>query len=422
MNNKICMITDFSILNSGKWCVGPNGELASSKSNLISRYKTNPKTVERVMKKYNLDFNDALGWIEKNGKKRKPPVIKIGDKVYRTYDAAARHNCIDKERLAKLIKDGKNPTDAAAELICEKIVYTAPNGQKFEDTDAIARILGCSKKVVKKYLFSMAPQNGEEIKKKRTCKSTIPVEKRTYNGRVYESISEMIRQCGVSGLSYEAYYYRVNKKEMTIEQALRTPVRKAASVTTSAPAESISFEPAKAKTAAASASPTVVKTVASEKKAVNTSKHHRVNVHVPAKRGNGKADVWARTFEGVVYGTQTEMVETRGVSGLTYKTYNMRLKRGWSVEKALLTPARSRKNKDNRDETPSRDDLSSKKRSRRSNVPAERRTFNGVEYPSVAAMVRACAVPGVALNLYNHRIRLGWSMKKALLTPSTRKK
>lgn len=306
MNNKICMITDFSILNSGKWCVGPNGELASSKSNLISRYKTNPKTVERVMKKYNLDFNDALGWIEKNGKKRKPPVIKIGDKVYRTYDAAARHNCIDKERLAKLIKDGKNPTDAAAELICEKIVYTAPNGQKFEDTDAIARILGCSKKVVKKYLFSMAPQNGEEIKKKRTCKSTIPAEKRTYNGRVYESISEMI--------------------------------------------------------------------------------------------------------------------ETRGVSGLTYKTYNMRLKRGWSVEKALLTPARSRKNKDNRDETPSRDDLSSKKRPRRSNVPAERRTFNGVEYPSVAAMVRACAVPGVALNLYNHRIRLGWSMKKALLTPPARKK
>lgn len=418
--NNICMITDFSVLNNGKWCVGPNGELASSKSNLISRYKTNPKTVERVMKKYNLDFNTALAWIEKNGKKRKSPIIKIGDKTYKTYDAAARHNCIDKERLAKLIKAGKNPTDAAAELICEKIVYTAPNGQKFEDTDAIAKVLGCSKKVVKKHLFSMAPQNGEEIRKKRTCKSTVPVEKRTYNGHVYESFSEMIRQCGVPGLSYEAYYYRVNKKGMTIEQALRTPVRNAGSAkpASKAPAQEIPFDIniKKNSTAAANVAPAAVKTV-----------------KTPAKKS--KADAEARTFNGVVYDTIKNMVDACGDSGVVYNVYSHRISRGWSKEKALLTPKRPRscwkKNSAGNADAPGENIESvkpakkagpSKKKARRSVIPVEERTFNDVVYPTIKAMVNACAVEAVTLNTYLQRIRAGWSKEKALLTPPARKK
>ena len=123
-----------------------------------------------------------------------------------------------------------------------------------------------------------------------------------------------------------------------------------------------------------------------------TFQKHKINPNIKPK--------WARSIpimdhHGVQYDSITEMFSSYGIKR---STYECRIKRGWTLEEALTTPKG-----ENRPGT-----------KRTSKNAKQAKDHLGITYKSITEML-SCY--GLSLNIYNSRIKRGWTLEEALTTP-----
>ena len=100
---------------------------------------------------------------------------------------------------------------------------------------------------------------------------------------------------------------------------------------------------------------------------------------------NESKEYYVTDHLGNVFNTQKEMCDAWNI---LINTYRSRIKKGWSIEKALTTPL---------------------------NQPKKQITDHlGNEFLSISKM---CEFHNININVYNARLKLGWTQKKALTTP-----
>ena len=94
---------------------------------------------------------------------------------------------------------------------------------------------------------------------------------------------------------------------------------------------------------------------------------------------------WIQDHEGKIFPSAVDMAEAHGVPYITYRT---RIENGWSIERALTTPVKERN--------------------------PEVRDHKGNVYPSLNAMTAAYGIPSLT---FRARVDHGWDVEHALTIP-----